>query len=273
MYLAKKYLMTSLTEICCKVLEGSIKPDNVFIVLEQAIRFDEQKLEAKCWDIVSKKTQECIYSEAFCNVGSHTLKALLKRRLLEIAEVELFKAVLKWVDVECSRQGLNIEEDKTARRQVLGHSVYEIRFLEMSLEDFTKYVSSTGILTETELLSIFKKFGGLDVADLKWKEQKKRRQCIVGFSRFDTVDALSGDWNYNGSNSDAVTLTVNKAVLFHGVRLFGDTNGSQYEVKFTVKDENVTGTYTSEQDNDGVWGYDVMLLKPVPIQPYEKFTR
>ena len=30
-------------------------------------------------------------------------------------------------------------------------------------------------------------------------------------------------------------ITVNKAVLFHGVRLFGDTGGSQYEVKFTVK--------------------------------------
>ena len=187
--------------------------------------------------------------------------------------MELFKAVLKWVDGECSRQGINIEEDKTARRRILGDSVYEIRFLEMSLEDFGKYVSHTGILTEIEVISIFQIFSGLDVADLKWKEQKKRRQCIVGFSRFDTVDALSGDWNYNGSNSDAVTLTVNKAVLFHGVRLFGDTNGSQYEVKFTVKDENVTGTYTSEQDNDGVWGYDVMLLKPVPIQPYEKFTR
>ncbi|CAB3990760.1 BTB POZ domain-containing 6-like, partial [Paramuricea clavata] len=42
MYLAKKYLMSSLTKKCCKVLEGSIKPNNVFLVLEQAIQFDEQ---------------------------------------------------------------------------------------------------------------------------------------------------------------------------------------------------------------------------------------
>ena len=178
MYLAKKYLMTSLTEKCCTVLEASIKPDNVFLVLEQAIQFDEQKLEAKCWDIVSKKAQECINSEAFCNVGSHRLKALLKRRPLEIAEVELFKAVLKWVDGECSRQGINIEEDKTARRRVLGDNVYEIRFLEMSQEDFAKYVSSTEILTEAELVSIFQKFSGLNVAGLKWKEQKKTRPHI-----------------------------------------------------------------------------------------------
>ena len=271
-YLAKKYLMSSLTKKCCKVLEGSIKPDNVFLVLEQAIQFDEQKLEAKCWDIISKKTQECINSEAFCNVGSHTLNALLKSETLTVTEVELFKAVLRWADSECTRQGINVEEDKTARRRVLGDSVYEIRFLEMSQEDFAKYVSSTGILTEAEVISIFQKFSGLDVAGLKWKEQKKRRPCLSGFRRFDTAYALGGSWSYNGSNSDALTLTVNKAVLFHGVRLFGDSTGSQYEVKFTVKDENVTGTYTSKQGNDSVWGYDVMLPKPVPIQPDEKFT-
>ena len=269
-YLAKKYLMSSLTKKCCKVLEGSIKPDNVFLVLEQAIQFDEQNLEAKCWDIISKKTQECINSEAFCNVGSHTLNVLLKSETLTVTEVELFKAVLRWADSECSRQGINVEEDKTARRRILGDSVYEISFLEISLEDFTKYVSSTGILTETELVAIFQKFGGLDVAGLKWKEQKKRRPHIVSFSRFDSAKA-SGGWNYNGG-SDALTLIVNKAVLFHGVRLFGDANGSQYEVQFTANDENVKETYTSRQDNDGVWGYDVMLPKPVSLQPDEMIT-
>ncbi len=109
------------------------------------------------------------------------------------------------------------------------------------------------------------------MADVRWKEQKKRqRRRIVGFSRFDVANASGGTWSYGGS-ADALTLTVNKAVLFHGVRLFGDANGSQYEVKFTVKDENVTGTYTSERDKDSVCGYDVMLPKPVSLQPDEEF--
>ena len=272
-YLAKKYLIPSLPEKCCEVLEESIKPDNVFMVLEQAIQFGEKKLEAKCWDIVSKETLECINSDAFCSIGSHTLNALLKKEMLTVAEVELFKAVLKWVDSECARQGINIEEDKTARRRVLGDSVHEIRFLQMSLEDFAKYVSSTGILTEAEVISIFQKFSGLDVADLKWKEQMKRGSWVVSFSRFEVADLSSSFcWLYLGGRSDALTLTVNKAVLFHGFRLFGDADGSQYEVTFKVKDENVTGTYTSERDKDGVYGYDVMLPKPVSLQPDEEFT-
>ena len=272
MYLAKKYLVSSLTEKCCSVLEASIKPGNVFTVLEQAMQFDEKKLEKKCWDIVSNKTQECLNSEAFCNIESGTLKTLLKKRSLEINEVDLFKAVLKWVDRECARQGVNIEEDKTLRRRVLGDSVYDIYFLEMTLENFGKHVSFTGILTQTEVIGIFQHFSGSQVAGLKWKKEEKRKPSIVACSRFGVANTFRGSWEYDGIKSDALTLTVNKAVLFHGVRLFGDHNGSQYQVKLTIKNENVTGTYTSGKGNDGVWGYDVMLPEPISFQRDEEFT-
>ena len=179
---------SSLAAKCCRVLEASIKPDNVFAVMAQAVNFYEKlELEAKCWGVVSLRTEECINSEAFCNIGSRTLNALLKRQTLTITEVELFKGVLRWTDSECARQGINIEEDKTARRLVLGDSVYEIRFLAMSQEDFAKHVFTTGILTDTESVSIFQQFNGLDVAGLKWEEAEHTKiqpPPIVSFSRF-----------------------------------------------------------------------------------------
>ena len=161
MYLAKKYLVSSLAEKCCDVLEASIKPDNAFAVLEQAVQFDEKELEAKCWNIILVKTRECVNSEAFCSIGSCTLNAFLKKETSSITEME------------CERQGLNIEHDKTARRRILGDSVYEIPFLAMSQENFVKYVSPTGILTDTEIVSISQKICGLDVAGLKWKNIKR----------------------------------------------------------------------------------------------------
>ena len=109
------------------------------------------------------------------------------------------------------------------------------------------------------------------MTDLKWKEHRKRSAPVVSFCRFDPGNVTTArGWGYRGK-SDALTLTVNKAVLFHGVRLFGDTGGSQYEVKFKIKDKIVTGTYTSQQ-NDGVWSYDVMLSDAIPFQPNEEFT-
>ena len=275
LYLAKKYLISSLAEKCCEILEASIKPENVFVVLEQAVQFDEKELEEKSWNIVAKRTQECLNSEAFCDIGLHTLNALLKKKSLAVTEVELFKAVLKWTDSECARQGINIEEDKTARRRVLGDSVYEIRFLEMSHEGILKDVCKTGILTDSEAISILQKVVGSDVAGLKWKKHGQRRPGpLLSFNRFDhgNVNASSiAGWYYGGS-SDALTLTVNKAVLFHGVRLFGDSRGSQYQVKFTVKDQTVAGTYTSQQDGDGVPGYDVTLRNPISLLPNEEIT-
>ena len=272
MYLAKKYLISSSAEKCCKVLEESITSDNVFVVLEQAIQFDEKDLETKCWDIVSKNTLKCTNSEPFCNIGSHTLNMLLKTDTLTIAEVDLFKAVLRWTDSECARQGINIEDDKMARRRVLGDSVYEIRFLEMSEQDFAATSTATGILTDAEVVTIFCKFNGLDVASFKWKDKGKRGHLlIVGFSRFE-IDDIQGSWSYDGTKWDALVITVNKPVVFHGVRLFGQADAKKYEVKFSIKNESVRGTYTSEQDKDGVWGYDVMLLTPVSVSPNEEFT-
>ena len=270
LYLAKKYLISSLAEKCCKVLEASITLDNVFVVLEHALRLDEKRLETKCWDIVSNNTSECINSEAFCNIGSHTLNALLKRQTMMISEVDLFRAVLRWTDNECARQGMRIEDDKMARRRVLGDSLYEIRFLQMSEKNFATIASPTGMLTDAEVVTIFQKFNGLDVAGFKWKDQVERGYSrIVVFSRFEVED-IGGSWRYKRAKSDALSMSVNTAVVFHGVRLFGQADGIEYDVEFSIKDESVTGTYTSEQDKDGVWGYDVMLPRLILLSPNEE---
>ena len=47
LYLAKKYLISSLAEKCCKILGASIRPGNVFVLLEQAMRFDAKKTGRK----------------------------------------------------------------------------------------------------------------------------------------------------------------------------------------------------------------------------------
>ena len=269
MYLAKKYLIWPLAAKCRKVLEESIKPDNVFAVLKQAVHFDEKELEVKCQLYISEKTKECINSETFCNIGSNTLNTLLKRDTLDITEVELFNAVLRWVDSECARQGIDIEEDKAARRGVLGDSVYEIRFLEMSQEDFAKYVTTTGVLTDAEIVSIFQKFSKLDVTSLKWKQRKRQARVVVGLTRFTSV--VTPNWIFMaGQYNAAITLSVNKVVLFHGVRLSGSPNG-QSAVEFTIRNETVSGTFTSQLDANGILGYDVMLVKPIALLPNENF--
>ena len=106
-------------------------------------------------------------------------------------------------------------------------------------------------------------------------ESGEKRQCALLISFRGFASGMSSEtkvrWDYIGK-SDALTLTVKKAVFFHGVRLVGDTGGSQYEVNLKIKDKTVTGTYTSQEDEDGVPGYDVMLPEPISLLPEENTT-
>ena len=43
-------------------------------------------------------------------------------------------------------------------------------------------------------------------------------------------------------------------------------------MNFTIKDQTVTGTYTSQEDGDGVPGYDVMLPEAISLLPEEDTT-
>ena len=63
LYLAKKYIVPSLAEKCVEFLETNLAAENVFVVLEQTLQFDEEKLERKCWDMIDMETSEAVVSD------------------------------------------------------------------------------------------------------------------------------------------------------------------------------------------------------------------
>ena len=276
LYLAEKYDILALIEKCCQVLEASIDHKNVFEVLKVTRLFKERELEGKCWDFVSINTSECLNSRDFCDIDSEILVALLKKvSCLDITDIELFKAVVKWADSKCSERGLNVEDDRKARRRVLGDGVYAIRFLAMSQDDIIDCVSFTGILTNKEIVGILQRLRGHDVPGLKWKVPGEELE-LVTITRFDAhaeSDVAPDSWYYVDGKTNALTFTVNEDVSFLGVRLFGDNHGSSYSVKFRIKEIHYeTRSYISRQDRDGVWGYDVMLPRPLSLQRDEEVT-
>ena len=103
LYLAKKYIVPSLAEKCVEFLETNLAVENLFVVLEQALHFDEEKLEKKCWDMIDMQTSEAIFSDVFTEISQSTLVEFLKRESLNVKEVDVFKAVVKWSEVKCLR--------------------------------------------------------------------------------------------------------------------------------------------------------------------------
>ena len=83
-----------------------------------------------------------------------------------------------------------------------------------------------------------------------------------------------GPWHYTPGKSDALNLTVSKAVTLHGVQHFGSESG-EYTVSLEVKDVTnsgislvkLTGTYSSEKDEaNGYHGFDVMFDHPLCLE-------
>lgn len=166
-YLSKKYIVPSLTEECVEVFKEKMNTQNVLYILEKAIHFDEKHLETQCWGFLDWNIEVIANMGHLSSISHKTLTSLLKRDSLQIGEVTLFKAVLKWIDCQCLQEGLDLTRDN--KRSVIGDAIYELRFLGMEEDLFAKHVATCGLLTAEEIVSIYNKFNGIESPDLKWK--------------------------------------------------------------------------------------------------------
>ena len=178
LYLAKKYIVPSLAKKCTEFLEANLAAGNAITVLQQAIQFDEKKLERKSWHLIDLKTSEAIASNAFADIKQATLTELLKRDSLNVKELDLFKAVLKWSEVECLRKG--IEANAKNRRTAIGSAIYQIRFSSMTLQEFGQITSlQSGVLTPEELVFFYEKFSGVERSSEVWNMSGVREKGLL----------------------------------------------------------------------------------------------
>lgn len=100
-----------------------------------------------------KYTEEVL--QAPCgHISPATLASLLDQKSLNMSELELFEAVLHWAEAECQRLGL--QPTGTNRRAVLMKAgvLSKIRFLVLSLQQFTQGPECSGVLTAEEISAL-----------------------------------------------------------------------------------------------------------------------
>ena len=294
MYLSKKYIVPSLTEYVKAQLVRDMKPGNVLDILEQAIHFQESDLETKCWTVVEWHTSEIASSANFLNIKQTTLASLLKRNHLNVTEVRLFQAVLKWIDHQCSEKCLELTTEN--RRSVIGDAVYDLRFIAMNQEEFAKNVSTSRLLTAEELVPIYEKINKLEPPLLKWNLPERElgtfiaSNTTVRISRFphQSKNSCFGFWEYTHAGSsylpgiaerDYLSFSVDQCALFLGVRLFADAPNvgqafrstyNNYRVELKIND-NITCNWegTPKKNENGITGFDVMLKSPILVRKNE----
>ncbi len=266
MYLARKYIVPSLAEKCTEFLTANLAAENVFILLRQAVQFVEEEFVKKCWDWIDLKTADVVASDAFGDIHQATLAKLLKRESLSVKELDLFKAVLKWSEAECSRKG--IESNSKNKRAVIGNAIYQIRFGSMTPQEFAENASQSGILTSEEMVLFYDNISGVERASEEWnmtergaKEELLLRCCIFASYGQLRIRSTARTWE------ERLCISFSKAVKIHGVRLLGN-KGEEYDVKLEVFSQSVEKKCLSQPNSRSISGFDVMLPVPIKVQAY-----
>ena len=266
LYLARKYIVPSLAKKCVRFLQYWLAPANAFTILRQAIQFKEEELEKECWGLIVRRTSEVITSDAFVDINQATLSELLKRESLNVKEVELFNAVLKWSEAECSRK--EIEANEKNKRAAMGNAIYQIRFASMTAQEFSLIASQSDILTPEEMVLFYHSISGVKVASDVWNltERGAKERILLRCCRFNSYKCSSLTLDYFRRTSEhTLCVSFSKSVNFFGVRLLG-CEGKEYDVKLNVFSQSVEKKFGSQRDNREILGFDVMLPVPVKVQ-------
>ena len=274
LYLAKKYLVPSLTDKCTKYLQENLEASNVFSVLPQAQKFEDKDLEERCWEVIETQTENALTSEEFVTLERSVVESVVKRERLNVKEVDLLKAVDHWATKEVERQGLT--PDGVVKRRILGEqTVKAIRFPVMSQKQFAS-VLDCDILTKEEIVLMMKHYSGFGLESSLPFMNAIRAGLLHRVYRFEKLGDTSdySAWGYSGE-PDAINLTVSRPVMLHGVQHFG-SEGGKYTVSLEVKTNDKaiggslvrqTGMYSSEKDEtNGYYGFDVMFDHSVSLE-------
>ena len=274
LYLAKKYMVPSLVDKCSEYLRDNLEVANVFSILPHARKFEDKDLEDRCWAVIEKQTEEAVSSEEFVTLEKSLLESLVKREVLNIKEVELFKAVDRWATKEMDRQG--ITSDSEAKRRIIGEETLKaIRFPLMSQKQFLSVVADSNILTMKEVVELMKHFNGILTSPLPFSEIPRAKSFTFTCHRFESLRAPKNAWHYTRGKSDRICFTVSKDIQLIGVEHFG-REGSSYTVSVDLIDTvsglfvvKKSGSYISElkhHDTKTFYGFDVLFNSPVHLK-------
>ncbi|CAG7732507.1 unnamed protein product [Allacma fusca] len=282
---AKVFIVPHLACKCTDLLITKLSPENVFLIYNRAIVFDEPQLAQVCLRFIDRQIDKVILAEEFLDIDLETLCNLLARDNLRINECTLFKAVLSWSEAECKRQ--EKELTPSSQREVLGRALHLIRFPSMTQEEFSIEVVPKEILSNEEIISVFmnlcisneqKQFKPETPFSIVKRVFKPKLHYLNRFSDVLSKVMQFGHIFSTGDSvySSSVKFKCDQRIFIHGVGVYAVTS-SVSGLKFGVtvqlfKGQFPIGTKTSEgtaRNYDFRMPFQILFDKALEVRPGE----
>ena len=272
LYLAEKYILSSLVSKCIEYLREIVDESNAFCILAHVSRYSEQNkdLVESCWKLIDDHTEQAIKSDEFVKIDRSILEALVDRDSLNIQEINLFQAVNNWAEYQCKLKGL--VADGCVKRDTIGENIVaKIRFPVMEKSEFVSVVLDCNILLPHEAFDLTRYYCLASLSPRGFVSTKR----IGGLKHCQMFASVTNfGWVYHNEMKRTVYLRVDKAIKMHGIRLFG-SDGEQQNVTLEVLNSSgkvvlahKKGTFASVQlqfKSTIFYGIDILLDQPADL--------
>lgn len=268
LYAAKKYAACVLEFACVDYLEKNLNGENACMLLAQARLFDEPQLATLCLEMIDHSTLEAVSADSFTDIDLETLCIILQRDTLEIREMSLYTATLRWAEAECNRRSLpNTSENL---HLVFGRALSFIRFPLMSVEEFASGPAQSGLMSDRDVVQMFLYFTARPRPTVKFSDVP--RNSSMGkeerVSRFLKVEKR---WGYSG-HCDRIIFMVNRKIFLTGLGLYGSIHpGGKYLANLQIIHPDyhtVLGSKDVAYTSDGATTtIKISFKEPIEISP------
>ncbi len=225
-YLADKYDIPSLAKECVKFLDGVMDPLQAFDVIQHAIRLKDDGLENTCWEVIDYNAERIVVDDSFLEVKHELLLSFVERSSVPIEEITLFRAVDRWATRRCEEANKTV--DGANKRSVLGEDLLKhIRFSLMSPQEFSDVVLPTEILSQSEVIDVFKQLTSVSVPGGIKFSIRPRIESIPPFYFFSIGDPSEEVGKASQSirqmlKEGMLTFTVRETIKLCGVKIITD---------------------------------------------------
>ena len=274
LYAAEKYDLGSLKEKCDSFLSNECeKSGNALRAFEIAQKYSLVDLSKISLELVGQNAKEYFTSTEFTELARETIQALLGYDDIDMPEIEIYRAALRWAEAECNRKSLC--KCDFHFRQVIGNMLYSIRFPLIDGDLFCKDISDRNVLTPEEKNDIFKHYVAKEPPPKTCFNSKPRINCsFVRVVRFNNHSSSPG-WTMGGSTTDALSFTLEKSAYLKGILMYGSITGNctySYTLELLKNSESLTSVQSQIETNGTNKIYELCFDQHIRIENDTRYT-
>ncbi|XP_052097603.1 BTB/POZ domain-containing protein 2-like [Mytilus californianus] len=271
LYASDKYMLTKLKRECEKTLKRTATSHHAARALQTAYKYHLPDLLQESLQHMKLNTKECLLSEHALSLPKECIDMILKSDYLYCTETDICQFLLKWVKYQCDLQ--KIELTGQNMRNIVGQTLFKIRFPVVDMDFFSKEVANTELLLRDEIIAIYRSQYGIKTSIFsnslrKVPIEKRQVHTVKRYTRY-------SQFRCNNEGTEALIFQADTEIWLKGVTLFFPPGSCTREITFNILDDITEEIYAHKEHVYGDYGGTERLFmfpKPVHVLARKEYT-